>query len=273
MTHPIALGIDIGGTSVRAGLVADGRIVARAESATTDDLLATVVRLANQLTAGTTVDGIGIGVPEYVHQGRVTSTEVIPWTDAIVTELSAIAPVWVESDVRCAAVAEWHRSPGESLLYLSWGTGLSTTLVLPDGRPWEGHSGRAIAFGERRVESGTLESVASGRGIETHYLARTGAHRTTRDLAADAADDLAQTLLRSAGRLTATALMDATRLLDPARVVVGGGLGTADTEANRALVAEWQAGGSPAPLHAASYGPESGLIGAALLALRPTPAG
>ncbi len=273
MTAPIALGIDIGGTSVRTGLVADGRIVARAESATTDDLLATVVRLANELAAGTTVDGIGIGVPEYVHQGRVTSAEVIPWSDAIVTELSTIAPVWVDSDVRCAAVAEWNLSPGESLLYLSWGTGLSTTLVLPDGQPWEGHSGRAIAFGERRVGSATLESVASGRGIETHYLARTGTQRTTRELAADTQDELAVTLLRSAGRLTAEALLDATRLLDPARVVVGGGLGTAHTEANRALVAEWQAGGSPAPLHTASYGADSGLIGAALLALRPTPGG
>lgn len=273
MTGPIALGIDIGGTSVRAGLVADGHVVARAESATTDDLLATVVGLANDLAAGTTIVGIGIGVPEYVNRGRVTSTEVIPWTDAIVSELAAIAPVWVDSDVRCAAVAEWRHSPGESLLYLSWGTGLSTTLVLPDGRPWEGHSGRAIAFGERRVESATLESVASGRGIETHYLARTGNQRTTRELAADAADELAQTLLRSAGRLTAEALLDATRLLDPARVVVGGGLGTADTEANRTLVAEWQSGGSPAPLNTASHGPDSGLIGAALLALRPTPAG
>ncbi len=273
MTGPIALGIDIGGTSVRAGLVADGHVVARAESATTNDLLAIVAGLAHDLAAGTTIVGIGIGVPEYVHQGRVTSTEVIPWTDAIVGELTAIAPVWVDSDVRCAAVAEWHHLPGESLLYLSWGTGLSTTLVLPDGRPWEGHSGRAIAFGERLVESATLESVASGRGIETHYLARTGNQRTTRELAADAADNLAQTLLRSAGRLTAEALLDATRLLDPARVVIGGGLGTADTEANRTLVAEWQSGGSPAPLHTASHGPDSGLIGAALLALRPTPAG
>lgn len=265
------LAIDIGGTSVRAARLDDGVIVERVDVPTTPELADTVPALAHRLASGRHIEVIGVGVPEYVDAGVVTSGEVIAWTDEIVRELSTIAPVRVESDVRCGAVAEWSADPASSLLYVSllyvsWGTGISSTLVLPDGRPWEGHRGRAIALGERRVGEATLETLASGRAVEHRYLAETGEARTTRELAQRSDDPVAAALLRDAGELLAAATIDLALALDPARVVVGGGLGTADTAAWQALRASWARAALGIPLRQAHHGADAGLIGAALVA-------
>lgn len=259
------LSFDIGGTTTRAALVDRGAIVSRTQIPTPPSGLAeAMLELASGL--GGSVAGVGIGVPEYVWNGRVTSAEVIAWDDGIPAALASLGPVFVESDVRCAALAEW--ATPDSLLYLSWGTGLSTTLVLPDGMPWSGHTGRAIAFGERRMPDGaTLEATASGRGIENRYLAVTGMSVATKLLPAD--DPVATALLTEAGSLVGAALLDLTRALDPARVVVGGGLGMARTAAYDALQAMWSAANWQAPpLTRARYGEDAGLIGAAALVTR-----
>ena len=265
------LAIDIGGTSVRAARVKDGAIVERAEAATTTDLAGTVSALAHRLARGQRIEAIGVGVPEYVDAGVVTSDEVIAWSAAIEADLRTIAPVRVESDVRCGAYAEWAARPGSSLLYISWGTGISSTLVLPDGRPWEGHRGRAIALGERRVRGATLEGLASGRGIEIRYEAETGAARTTRELGGQRDDPIASALLTDAGELLAASAIDLALALDPAHVVVGGGLGTADTEAWRALQAAWDGAAVGIPIHQAHHGADAGLLGAAIVATSAAP--
>ncbi|MGX5682498.1 ROK family protein [Schumannella luteola] len=257
MSPGLALAIDVGGTSVRAALVRDGELLDRLEHPSGPDVCATIVQLARSLARGRDIAAIGVGVPEYVEAGRVTSTEVVAWDDSVVADLGEIAPVTVEADVRCGAIAEWAQSPG-SLLYVSWGTGISSSLVLPDGSPWAGERGRAIALGERLIGGASLESLASGRGIETAF----GSGASARELAGR--DDAAP-LFRRAGQLVADAVRDAALLLDPARVVIGGGLGTADTLARRTLEEQWDLG---IPLSTAAHGADSGLVGAAIIALR-----
>ena len=58
-------------------------------------------------------------------------------------------PIFVESDVRVAALAEARLAPpGEhDLFYVSWGTGISSTLVV-DGTCRAGRHGEALALGE-----------------------------------------------------------------------------------------------------------------------------
>lgn len=260
------LAIDIGGTSVRAARVDDGAIVERVDAATASDLAQTVSALAHGLARGQRIEAVGVGVPEYVDGGVVTSGEVIAWSEEIVADLRTIAPVRVESDVRCGALAEWALTPGASLLYVSWGTGISSTLVLPDGRPWEGHRGRAIALGERRVRGTTLEGLASGRGVERRYEAETATARTTRELSRKRDDPIASSLLKDAGELLAAGVIDLALALDPAHVVVGGGLGAADTGAWRALRETWDRAALGIPLRRAHHGADAGLVGAALSA-------
>ncbi|MGC4153156.1 MAG: ROK family protein [Propionicimonas sp.] len=283
------LAVDVGGTNLRAALVYDGAILGRA-SATTDsaevgpaveglvtDLLRTYPDQAPH--------AIGVGVPEYVDAGRVTSHEVVSWPPDAAARIARVAasndhpnvPVIIESDVRCGALAE-HAALDDpdhaSLLYISWGTGLSSTFVLPGGHAWPGARGEAIALGEWRDEHGRqLEDAASGRGIERAYAAATGASLDgiavhVKALGGDAA---ALEAFERAGRLIGHAVRQLVHVLDPHVVVLGGGLGSADQLGWTGLLDELSGGHirpSFPPVRPARTGADAGLLGAALFAER-----
>lgn len=122
--------------------------------------------------------GTGVGLPELVEDGLITSDAVVAWTDAGVRSVfGRYGPVRVEADVRTAAPAESRLGSGADTpvsLYVNPGTGISHCLLI-DGRPFEGQHGRALMCGstmftvldeERNELVGCcLEDVASDRGI------------------------------------------------------------------------------------------------------------
>jgi glucokinase len=158
------------------------------------------------------------------------------------------------------------------MLYVSWGTGLSSTLVA-DGRCLAGHRGEALALGEWSAGGTTLERFASGRGVAERWARRTGGSETCRDvdrLAADG-DATAGEIIESAAASVAAALAALVQVLDPRVVVLGGGVGSSGGSLPR-RVAEW----TPALLHRpapprvepARAGADAGLVGAAVVAWR-----
>jgi glucokinase len=261
----VALAIDAGGTKLLGGLVArDGAVVLREQVATPrddrgcDPGLEALVALAHRLHRRATDDGhrvvgVGLGMPEYVHDGALTSAEVFAWTRQPGEVLAGLGlPVTVESDVRCAALAEAASRAGVSpLLYVSWGTGLSSTLVVED-RCLSGRRGEAIALGEWPVAAavdaawpGNLESYASGRGI------------SVRGDEAGAAEAVAH------------AVAALVQVLDPEVVVLGGGIGTSGgplPAGVRDAVPGLLARPCPPPVEPSRAGADAGLLGAALVA-------
>lgn len=283
------LAVDVGGTSLRAALVRRDVILHRARAATRPGPVAgQLAELIGGLLPANPDDppeAVGVGVPEYVHAGVVTSSEVVEWTPGTVDRIrSAVAEVadaavpWVvEADVRCGAVAEHARleDPDRmSLLYVSWGTGLSSSFVLPGGRAWPGARGEALALGEWRDDAGRrLEDLASGRGIERAWSEASGTSldAVAIDARARAADPVAAALFDRAGRSLGRAIRHLVEVLDPHEVVLGGGLGAADHSGRHALSAELAAvparPGFP-PVRPARGGADAGLLGAAVLAGR-----
>jgi glucokinase len=237
------------------------------------------------------VDACGIGLPEYVHDGRIASSMVVHMGAAgraqIAQELGRSGAVFstrYESDVRCGALAEWHAAadPDLSLLYLSVGTGISSALVLAGGEVLRGAHGGAISLGEWPAPASSLdghamgrnlEQFASGQGISERYRQATGRTLSTRQIAGCAADDAtAATILREAGAALGEAARRLYAVLDPTLIVVGGGLGTADTPLWRELRSAALIpipGRSPARIRQARLGPHAGELGAALVALSP----
>jgi glucokinase len=224
---------------------------------------------------------VGIGVPEYVNEdGLLTSRLVMEWDVQVLDLFGHLGRVEVESDVRCAALAESILGAGQSLasfLYVSIGTGISSCLVL-DGQPWRGTRGEAIAFGElivaRSKDGGageTLEEFASGAGMCDRYLAATGRGVLGAEelmALAEVGDCEAQEILSTSLHALGTALTTAVDLLDPSALIVGGGLGTSGGLWWERLVAEYGAGtakrpGAP-PLLESALGSDAGAIGAAL---------
>ncbi len=287
-----AVGIDVGGTKIAGAIVdTDGSPVATVTAPTprgpggadpggvgTARTLATLFDRAHAM--GASVTAAAIGVPEYVDRtGRITSDLVLDWgiDDATVCP-TAIAEAVREvdvtfgSDVRYAALAESHVGRGRdagSFLYVTVGTGISHALVI-DGVVWEGHRGEAIALGELAVceptrpeAPATVETQASGLALE-HIAAELGVP------ADDATDPRMDDARRRAGSVVASAIVSAILLVDPELVVVGGGLGTADSaffdELERQVRSAASSRPRPPPVQRALLGSRAGVVGAGLAA-------
>ncbi len=296
MTRTV-LAVDVGGTKLSAALVTRHLEVVFAEELPTprsvagcDPGLVELARLVERLShraaaSDVSVDAIGFGFPEYTTADRLTSREVFAWdVQPVVLFAGAGVPVAVESDVRCAARAEANaRQVVGSLLYVSWGTGISSALVI-GGRCLVGRRGEAIALGEFEVSAtidpawaGNLEAFAAGRGVEHRYsaaLAGPGGGGSDLDcraitrLAVDG-DPTALGVVRSAASALARALRQCIGLLDPDVVVLGGGIGSSGSLLPQLVtqeLAHLQSRPDPVSVVPASLDARAGLLGAALVA-------
>ena len=156
------LGIDVGGTNIRAALVhfPGGSIELPHETRTEAALgkrhslhqlaVAAGEAVLTGRKRGIRVTRVGIGLPELIgRSGSIDSHATLKWhADDVRKLLSTYGPVTIESDVRAAALAEASLGRGRglaSVLYVTVGTGISCTLVV-DGRPYAGAHGHAISF-------------------------------------------------------------------------------------------------------------------------------
>ena len=295
-----AIGIDVGGTKVLAGLVgADGAVVRDLEESTDRAAGAGVdqaLRLARQLAAhsvrsGLVLVGLGIGLPEAVRRdGTVATAAVVDWRDQDLGRLFAeVAPTTIEADVRCGALAEARAGAGrgaEAFLYVTVGTGVSACPVLA-GRPWPGvrgnagivaSSGMSVFSAEHgMVTSPPVEMVASGSALAHRYATRSGTptSRAEEVLAAAAAGDaIARDVIETGGRALGAIVGVLVNMLDPALVVVGGGLGSApglfwETLLRSVPMHVWAPDSAALPIRHARLGDRAGMVGAALAALEP----
>jgi glucokinase len=221
----LVVAIDAGGTKLAAALVepGSGELFDRQEVPTEPQrgaaaVLKDCVELARRLALGHSVVAVGIGVPELVSlDGQIQSAENWDWRDGTFkAALATVAPVYVESDVRAAALAEARFGAGRgrsSFLYVSIGTGISHAIVC-GGFPWRGARGNAVVTG-----APLLEMVASGPAL----AARAGRRRAQEVLAQPSDKPIVDGAASAIGRELAR-LVNA---LDPQAVVLGGGLGLA----------------------------------------------
>ena len=219
----LVAGIDVGGTKLDACLVdrAAGQIVGRDRLPTLPErggraVLDDAVALVRRLAGGRQLEAVGIGICELVDPaGTISSAVTVDWTQLDPIAAFPASAVTIESDVRAAAGAEALCGAGRRLrepwLYVSVGTGISYALVL-GGRPYPGARGNAIMVGAPPVEH-----VASGLAL---------ARAAGRPRAEDVLDDPAHAgLVERAARALGEALAFLANALDPALIVMGGGLG------------------------------------------------
>lgn len=300
-----AIGVDVGGTKIAAGIVhfpgglAEAiRVIPTMPERGGEALLNDVEQLVKDLCAESRscaepglLQAIGIGICEIVdRQGRIASAQTIPWkSNSVVALLSKFAPVVIEADVRAAALAEARFGAGRNcpaFLFLSVGTGISSCLVI-DGRPYEGARGGTgtVASGplfslnppgsNRRMPS--LEDLASGPGILRRFLEAGGQASTSQDVlaAVSLGEPNAVEVVRSAGQALGATIGFLVNVLDPALVVLGGGLGLDEGLYRESLVrsaqeAIWWDAHRDLPIVSAETGTAAGVIGAATAAWRQT---
>ena len=199
------------------------------------------------------VRGIGIGVPGPVEfaEGRVVHPPIMTgWDDYRVADFFAsryVCPVLVDKDVNLMALGEHRagRSDVSHMLFVKVSTGIGAGLIMDHtlqrgaqggagdlGHLYVGH----LVPGEPRLcrcgNHGCLEAYAAGWAICRFLSERGHAAATVRDAA-----DLAQRGVReaveqmqNAGRLLGETIAMAVSLLNPSLVVLGGELGTRQSD-------------------------------------------
>lgn len=297
MSHRgIAIAIDVGGTSLSAALVnKDNQILDHEElqldQGVFNNILLSAVRelLTRNKDAISKISSIGMGLPEYVNANEVHSNVVVAWDsdtkkllESLVFEIVGRSlPICIESDVRCGAIGEFsarQEKTRSSLLYISWGTGISTTIVLSDGTCLAGVRGEALSFGEWSIymhgeTNMTLEKYVSGKGMATQFKRLTGSELTSIHIAelAENGDLVAREFLQRVGNALGNEIIKLALVLDPDEIILGGGIGSSNSFVKRHVVdlysnAKTRPG--RAPIVSSRLSDNSGTIGAAICAFR-----
>lgn len=226
------LAIDIGGTKTAAGIVDAGRVMEHRAWATPSsggarEILDAVVEQCRPWATDVDVCGVSFGGPfDFATQSCVRSMHVSGWDDLPLSDEVSSAlgvPVIADNDANVAALGEYAvRAPADSdpMLYLTVSTGVGAALVV-NGRVLRGAHSLAgeighLPIGHDRLcncgHTGCLERAVSGYWIE---------HDHGQPAVDYLADDARMT--EWSGDL-ARGLWSATLLLDPAVIVIGGGM-------------------------------------------------
>lgn len=235
MSEGTIIGVDLGGTKVKVGVVAGGavsRTVSRpisgqaAEQVVLDEIMAAIAGLFDDQ-----VVGIGCGVPSVVDvsTGTVFEVENIPSWKRVplkaVLEGRFGVPTYVNNDANAFAVGEHCFGKGRAfhdMIGMTLGTGLGTGVII-DGRLYSGRNCCAGEIGSMPHKGLTVEDYCAGR----FFLREGGVGGDVAFERARAGGAAAIALFERFGRELAAAVMIACYAYDPQAVILGGSIAAA----------------------------------------------
>ncbi|MFI7227025.1 ROK family protein [Nonomuraea angiospora] len=274
------LGIDVGGTKVAIGVsAADGpALSAHVRLDTGPDTLARALAAARALDGAPAA--MGFSTCGVIRDGVVRLAPNVPGWEGLelprlLQEAYGATPVAIDNDVNAAAAAElrWGALRGVSTgVYLNLGTGLAAALVV-DGRVVPGAHGAAGEIGYLQVTPGEpafadgrvpLEERVSGGALAARGAALLGRPITAAELLGG---DQARALVDEALRTLAMSVANLCVVLDPERLVIGGGMmGAAELILPRLAAEIGRAVPFPPEVRPARFADDAPLLGALALA-------
>ncbi|MCW2830982.1 MAG: glucokinase [Aeromicrobium sp.] len=263
----LAIGVDIGGTKIAAGLVSPSGLILDSVSEPTPadatKIAEVVSDMVDRLTGDEHAVGIGIGAAGFVGEDRSTVRFApnIDWREEPLGErVGALVdlPVVVENDANAAAWGEFRFGAGEDtddLLLITVGTGIGGGIV-HRGQLFRGGFGVAAEIGHMRLVPDGLVCGCGQHGCYEQYASGSALVRNARERVADgdpgatviaaiAGDDpgritgpaitrLAQDgdawaieLLSDLGRRIGEGAAVLATILDPSVIAIGGGVAAA----------------------------------------------
>lgn len=288
---PLVMGVDLGGTKIRAALGdADGTLLAVEEARTAEagasldrQLVHLRARLAAQVdleperVLATAVGGAGVATSEGFTLAPNLAN--LDGEDVRATLERALGhPVVLENDVNVAALGELTAGQaGDNFAFVALGTGIGMGLVI-GGVLIRGARGAAGEIGYLPLGAdpldpdnhrrGALEEMVAGETIGHRYEDLTGVPATSREVFARAArgGEAASAVLDDYARWVAAGLGAIVAVVDPSAIVLGGGIGTRPELLPR--VRQWLArmGHAQVPVTVSTLGEQAPLHGAVHLA-------
>jgi glucokinase len=298
MTGMITIGIDIGGTSIKLGLVdITGRILGRRRIAyatmeSFEDLANALVTEARSLASVTdeTVAAVGIAAPGYARRSdgvMVDGTANVPLLRGR-SLVKAVRerfgrPVLALNDGAAAAFGELHFGAGQGLrrfALITLGTGVGGSVVI-DGDVVAGDEGEPPEIGAMVLDAdlgpaGTFESFACANGFAASFNAAGGpAGASPEEIFREAAagSKVAAAALNATCRRIAQAFGTMINLINLQACFIGGGIACAG-DPLRDLIRlhlsdfTWPFLLARSRVDLAVTGPDAGMLGAAAWAAR-----
>ena len=203
-----SIGVDLGGTNLRAAAVdRNGKILEKHSQSTDmtrgrdeviDDIVGGINTVRQKIGSASRLAGVGIGVPGFIliEKGYITNSnnlpvlENFPLRDEIERRLGA--PIILENDANAAALGEKWMGAGkdvDNLVLLTLGTGIGGGII-SEGRVLHGEVGMAAELGHITIDPngnpcgcgnfGCLEKIASATAVEAMSdLMSVGVHLTS----------------------------------------------------------------------------------------------
>ncbi len=300
---PVRLGIDIGGTDTKIGLVdvhqkliTSISIPTRAAGRKPEEVLRDIAESAMGLlnAQGIPIDqcvGAGVGVPGTVDRknGIVRYSNNIQWEQVLVAEeIGKVLPIPVKiaNDADCAALGEAAAGAGrgwQDIVMLTLGTGVGGGVIL-DGEIYEGkgiggselghmvivEDGESCTCGRR----GCLEAYASAAALVRNAKRKMGDKELTPKeifALAENGDEAARKIVEDYRKKLATGIINIVNIFRPQLVLIGGGISAQGENLLaplREIVRTEAFGGNKGEvpeIEMAALGNDAGMIGAASL--------
>lgn len=297
-----SIGIDIGGTHIKAALVAaDGTINNELRISTPqagpESVIETICTVVHHLDS--TNLPIGIGAPGVVDAAGVVynPANMLNWNTVPLAELltnKLNRRVVVDNDANCAAIAEAEAGIGSmhsSFLYATIGTGIGGCIII-DRNVFRGVTGGAGEIGhvivrmddttsnttEHVWRRGTVEEFAGRNGIRTWYHGSADTSIEFLDIPEIAqlalnGDTRAIHTFQETARVLASGFSSVLAILGIPTIIIGGGIPQAYPPLINLVYNQMQQRAIPTiakqlTILPATFGNAAGVIGAALLAQR-----
>tara|TARA_X000000950_G_scaffold61216_1_gene74562 strand:- start:16779 stop:17714 length:936 start_codon:yes stop_codon:yes gene_type:complete len=256
-----AIGIDIGGTITKIGVVAEDGICSHKTSFRTkeytkfkDYIEFLTDKISEIESKYKNITGIGIGAPNASKKGTIKTPANLKWNG----ELNIIEdikkkiklPIFLSNDANCAAMGEMIYGNAKGLndfIVITLGTGLGSGIVC-NGKLLEGSEGFAAELGHFTINKSRYTGLGVKGGLEA-YVSATGLKRTIlymlskymdesifRDIsynnlhgeditkAADNGDLIAQKAYEYTGKILGESLASFVTFTQPEAIILTGGL-------------------------------------------------
>ena len=224
------VGIDIGGTNLKAGLVNEAGVLLTTEKmkvATLTDpakMAWTLYVLVQKLCQSADIPlekvaSVGVGVPGTVeiHYGTILYTCNLPWRNVPLRKLFhqlCPLPLYIENDANCAALAEYFAGAGRGtkrFITITLGTGIGGGIV-HNGKISHGSNGMAGEVGHMVIDWNGEECPCGRKGCWERYASAKALKRMTQKAMEEHPDSiLAQVVEENAGHVSGQSAFIAAR--------------------------------------------------------------
>lgn len=290
------IGIDLGGTEVKFGVLNDKNELVYKDSIETDcssesALISSIAAKCNEIKDKFHITGVGVGTPGIIRDNRVTAVN-LPFKNTNLEKLLSKElrlPVSVSNDANCAALGEALCGSGKevkNLVTVTLGTGIGGGII-SDNKIYQG-KGSAGEIGHICIVAGGRDCSCGHKGCWEQYASVSALVRSAKTACAENPDSLLAKKYSEYGKMSGRIFFEALNggcevakgvfdeylgylaaginsliyIFDPDMLVLSGGI----TNAGDALLKPiCERVGADIPIKISSLKSDAGVVGAAML--------